>query len=855
MTPIRTVLNLLLLAALAGPAAAAFTPQATAVPGSAPQGINYQGRLEDNNVPVNGVKTMVFRVFDAATGGSALWTSPSQPVSVNIGLFNAVVPVPITALVGGGSRYLEVQIDGTVMSPRELMNSVPYALIAKSVEGTIDASTSAFTINANSSASQPALHVSSLTGNVGVGTGSPGTAFDVGGAAQFGSGAVKSTFTAGGSLNVPFAVNAGSANFSGGLTASSGTFTASGNTQFSILAASGVFSAAGGYYGTFFGGNSMLLTGGARVVGASVIGPGSIGDGTLVVQSTSITSGNPVIAAKNLAGTELFRVQQDGRVGVLNVAPSVHLDVTGNARLDQGAGAYLRFSRSNAEHGYIGGASPLFVGAATDFGVRAESNLIFGISSTERMRLSSAGRLGIATSDPAALLDVNGAVQFGSGATKSTFTATADLLLGGTLDVSPSGARQVLVSNTASAVNYVQMTGATTGNRPAVSAQGSDTNVSLELAGKGSGQVGLTSNGAFAFTANGVAGGVNRIEVNNAAAGAAPQVTTNGSDANVHLRILPKGTGGVGIGTAGNPVEMLQVTGNLFMDSSGAGTTEIRGQRATLSLANTADISIRADSDNDTSGVIRFEKGTSGAPTEFARIGNTGSVGIGSVNPASKLHMSSGTLTIDGNAANSIETVGNVSIGAGASPSGRLDVRVAATAEATLIARFTDSTPTPMVQIFAGNDGTAENAANAVLKVKRASSTLRSINAAGSINASGADYAEWILWPKPHPAPGAVVRHKGTYMIVSSIKTAAFIGNDLYKEGDAILLTFMGQVPVKVRGKVKEGDYLIPNGDGTASAVAREKATFAQYREAVGVAWESSDDPGLKTVLAAVGVK
>lgn len=181
-------------------AAQTFVPQATAIPGSAPQGFNYQGRLEDNGFPVNATKQMVFRLYTADPGGVLLWTSPPQTVSVSLGLFNAVVPVPITALVGGGARYLEAQIDGTIMSPRELLNSVPYALIAKSVEGTIDVSTAGLAVNANSAATQPAIFVSSVTGNVGVGTSVPGSAFDVGGAASFGSAASKSTFTAAGAL-------------------------------------------------------------------------------------------------------------------------------------------------------------------------------------------------------------------------------------------------------------------------------------------------------------------------------------------------------------------------------------------------------------------------------------------------------------------------------------------------------------------------------------------------------------------------------------------------------------------------------------------------------------------------------
>jgi len=37
--------------------------------------MSYQGKLNDKNgVPVSGSVTMTFTIYDAATGGNALWT-------------------------------------------------------------------------------------------------------------------------------------------------------------------------------------------------------------------------------------------------------------------------------------------------------------------------------------------------------------------------------------------------------------------------------------------------------------------------------------------------------------------------------------------------------------------------------------------------------------------------------------------------------------------------------------------------------------------------------------------------------------------------------------------------------------
>ena len=51
------------------------------------------------------------------------------------------------------------------------------------------------------------------------------------------------------------------------------------------------------------------------------------------------------------------------------------------------------------------------------------------------------------------------------------------------------GGAQMTIQDTASAVNYLQVTGAATGNSPVLSAQGSDTNIDLALTPKGTGVV------------------------------------------------------------------------------------------------------------------------------------------------------------------------------------------------------------------------------------------------------------------------------------------------------------------------------------------------------------------------------
>ncbi len=100
---------------------------------AAPNILNYQGTLTDNSGnPVNGSKTMVFRVYDAAAGGTALWSSSSMTVNVQNGLFNVALEGFSSTLFSGDSRYLEVVVAGETQIPRKRLASVPYAINAGS---------------------------------------------------------------------------------------------------------------------------------------------------------------------------------------------------------------------------------------------------------------------------------------------------------------------------------------------------------------------------------------------------------------------------------------------------------------------------------------------------------------------------------------------------------------------------------------------------------------------------------------------------------------------------------------------------------------------------------------------------
>ncbi len=154
----------------------------------------------------------------------------------------------------------------------------------------------------------------------------------------------------------------------------------------------------------------------------------------------------------------------------------------------------------------------------------------------------------------------------------------------------------------------------------------------------------------------------------------------------------------------------------------------------------------------------------------------------------------------------------------------------------------------------AGGVNVGYNAANAVQYVGRDNGTSRSINAAGTVNASGADFAEWVDWSGPKPVMGSVILYRGSYVVVSSPETAAFVGNDIKDPEHAILIAFAGQLQVRVRGVVRVGDLIVANDDGTARAVRKSDATVNDSYRAVGTAWGSSENAGLKRVHVAVGI-
>jgi hypothetical protein len=129
---------------------------------------------------------------------------------------------------------------------------------------------------------------------------------------------------------------------------------------------------------------------------------------------------------------------------------------------------------------------------------------------------------------------------------------------------------QMSVSNTASAVNYVQVTGAATGGTPAISAQGSDSAASLNFISKSTGVIRFyTATGSSEqFRVTHTAGTiVNYATATGNTTGASPSFAVAGTDADIDIAFTPKGAGAVRFGTY--TASVLTPTGYITIKDSG----------------------------------------------------------------------------------------------------------------------------------------------------------------------------------------------------------------------------------------------------------------------------------------------
>jgi hypothetical protein len=255
-------------------------------------------------------------------------------------------------------------------------------------------------------------------GNVGVGTTSPSYKLDVSGSARIGD-----TVYVGGSTTANIIA------FHGTAGDSSGEFNQTYIAEYNIGASEGPINELLLFKGTDGGEDRIRL-----------LAPEFRFD-------TSTGSGGDINSIANFPSTNRFIITTSGNVGIGTSTPSFTLDVNGSARFVSGittgniqmigqSNIYVdddQFLRFGANQPYL--PQVLVVGSQFSslpgrVNFRYNSYIAFenvdGVSTlgtTEKMRLTSSGNLGIGTTSPAYTLEVNGTARFSTGITTGTLNS------------------------------------------------------------------------------------------------------------------------------------------------------------------------------------------------------------------------------------------------------------------------------------------------------------------------------------------------------------------------------------------------------------------------------------------------
>jgi hypothetical protein len=356
------------------------------------------------------------------------------------------------------------------------------------------------------------------------------------------------------------------------------------------------------------------------------------------------------------------------------------------------------------------------------------------------------------------------------------------------------------------------------------------------------------------------------------ASGTAGQVLTSG------------GSGGAPTWSSPSTTSISNGTSNVTVNSSGGSITATTAGTAAVTIDTSQNVGIGTSSPSDGQGYGKCLDiySTTGGAVYFHTSTSTNYGWIGKYNSSTQIadSGSAGLIFTTGNGISSISErmritpTGRVGIGTTA-PSALLNISggVGSGAGVQLAATWNGD--------FFGYacDAGSFNAALTGLAIQKVGSTNRSLSAAGTLNASGADYAEYMTKCGDFTvAKGDVVginaNGKLTNVFADAISFVvkstdpSYVGGDSWgsksqdKDGEKYTpeeleairqtvdrIAFSGQVPVNVTGATA-GQYIIPVDDnGAIKGEAVSNPTFEQYLIAVGKVVAIESDGRAKIIV------
>ena len=103
--------------------------------GQVPQLINFQAQIDEIS---SGTVSVTFSIYDSPSGGTELWSETHPALSVNTGRIQALLGSEETLdpniFESDGDRYIQISINGEVLTPRSQITSVVYALHAATAD-------------------------------------------------------------------------------------------------------------------------------------------------------------------------------------------------------------------------------------------------------------------------------------------------------------------------------------------------------------------------------------------------------------------------------------------------------------------------------------------------------------------------------------------------------------------------------------------------------------------------------------------------------------------------------------------------------------------------------------------------